>query len=132
MSARSVEERLAYMAANPPGKAGQCAHAVWLALGVPALGAPDAAAAAHHVQAAGHMKPGPAPRGAVMYWVGGHSGHGHMALSLGNQQVRSTDVNHPGGVGDVPFAWFSQHWPQEHYLGWSSWYGVDLPMDAGG
>lgn len=128
MAPRTVEERIEYMRSHPPGKPNECAHTVWEALGVPALGLPDAEAVANHLRASGYLKPGPAPRGAIMLWQGGHSGHGHMAMSLGHEQVLSTDVNHPGGVGDVAFSWFAEHWPAEHYQGWSSWYGVPLPM----
>lgn len=131
MSVRGADERVKYML-DPrhwPGRANLCARTTWLATGAPRLGAATAAIAAHKVAAAGHMKHGEnPPRGAVMYWRGGHSGAGHMALSAGGHHVASTDVNGAGKVGLVPFDWFEHHWPAEHYIGWSSWYVVDLPM----
>ena len=75
---------------------------------------------------AAHRHPGvrTVPRGAPMFWVGGSSGAGHIALSTGPlsqgvQGVRSTDVPTSRHVSTVPLSWFAGHWPGLRYLGWS-------------
>jgi hypothetical protein len=59
------------------------------------------------------------PRGAVVWWVGGSNGHGHVAMSLGDGTVRSTDAAGRGRVGTRPLAWFEQNWGLQ-YKGWSA------------
>lgn len=134
--ARSVEGRIAWLRSAVPPHAGMCAEYVWRSLDVSRLGVNDAAAAAAKVAAAGHMHrsgPSSAPRGAVMFWRGGSSGHGHMALSLGVvngvHRLLSTDV-HGLPVGDVPTSYIVNHWTALRWAGWSSWYSVELPMDS--
>jgi hypothetical protein len=58
------------------------------------------------------------PAGYPMSWSGGSKGHGHRAISLGNGQVRSTDVPRLGVVGNVDIDWFERNWGLS-YLGWS-------------
>jgi hypothetical protein len=64
----------------------------------------------------GHQHPGDTnpPRGVPLAWSGGK--YGHRAVSLGNQRVRSIDIN--GQVGTVSLFWFGRNWGL-HYLGWS-------------
>lgn len=59
------------------------------------------------------------PAGAPMFWTGGSHGFGHIALSLGDGDVRSTDVPHAGLIGTVPLDWFGTHWTNLHYEGWA-------------
>jgi hypothetical protein len=59
------------------------------------------------------------PRGAPVFWTGGSKGFGHIALSLGNGRIRSTDVAGSGGVGTVSIDFPAQHWGL-HYAGWTA------------
>jgi hypothetical protein len=56
-----------------------------------------------------------APAGALMYWGGGD---GHVALSLGNGSIVSTDIGGNGTVTTVPATDISSKW-HKTYLGWS-------------
>lgn len=51
------------------------------------------------------------PRGSAVYWTGGSSGHGHIACSLGNGKVRSTDAAGSGKVATRDIGWFEANWP---------------------
>lgn len=78
---------------------------------------PDAATAwryAHH-RHKGDRKP---PRGAMVYWLGGSAGYGHIAVALGNGKVRSTDAGGPGVVRTVDVGWVESHWGLP-YAGWA-------------
>jgi hypothetical protein len=59
------------------------------------------------------------PRGAVVYWTGGSSGYGHIAISLGNGRVRSTDAGGAGEVATVKISRISSEWDLK-YAGWSN------------
>jgi hypothetical protein len=120
---RDVEERLAWYKSHRPSAAGMCAQHVRLSLDTPMQGLPDATAVARVVQKAGHMKQGPAPRGAIVYWDRGSSGHGHVCYALGDRTELSVDVNGPRTVGVRPFPWFEDNWPALRFLGWSWWWG---------
>jgi hypothetical protein len=131
--ARSIEERIAYMKAHPPGRAGQCAATVWHSLGVPPLGAASASIAAGKVRHAGklHTSHNP-PRGAICLWTGGSHGYGHAALSLGGGRLLTTDPpGRSGGVGEVALNMPEVRWGH-HWAGWTTWWGVDLPGAARG
>lgn len=56
-----------------------------------------------------------APPGALMYWGGGA---GHVALSLGNGSIVSTDIGGDGTVSTVPATAITQKWGKS-YLGWT-------------
>src|SRR5262245_48884821 len=58
------------------------------------------------------------PRGSFVFWSGGSSGHGHVAMSLGGGKVRSTDAGGRGRVATVELGWVERNWDQ-HYEGWS-------------
>lgn len=58
---------------------------------------------------------GTPPAGALVYWVGGK--HGHIAVSLGGGNIRSTD-RPKGQVGNTTIAWLSREWGIK-YVGWS-------------
>ncbi|HEY9409317.1 MAG TPA: hypothetical protein VIQ30_22710 [Pseudonocardia sp.] len=68
--------------------------------------------------AAQHRHPGDRnpPPGVPMWWTGGASGHGHVAISLGGGRFRSTDVPRSGRVGNSSLDTFT--WPHR-YVGWS-------------
>jgi hypothetical protein len=59
------------------------------------------------------------PRGAAVYWTGGSRGYGHIAISLGNHQVRSTDAAGAGQVATVSIHDITEEWHLE-YAGWSN------------
>lgn len=59
------------------------------------------------------------PRGAAVYWTGGSRGFGHIALSLGDGLVRSTDAGGQGIVATRSVAWFDRNWPALNYAGWA-------------
>lgn len=56
-----------------------------------------------------------APAGALMFWGGGD---GHVALSLGNGTIVSTDINGPGTVSTAQASLITQRWGKP-YLGWA-------------
>ncbi len=56
-----------------------------------------------------------APAGALMYWDGGD---GHVAISLGNGNIVSTDISGNGTVSTVPASEVSSKWGKR-YLGWA-------------
>jgi hypothetical protein len=70
------------------------------------------------------------PTGAPVFWSGGQ--YGHVALSLGNGYVRSTDAAGRGLVGTRPIDWFEKNWGQK-YLGWTGDLNdITLPLRKGG
>lgn len=58
------------------------------------------------------------PRGAHVFWKGGSKGYGHVAMSLGNQQIRSTDAGGSGVVATRHIDWVTQNWGLP-YAGWA-------------
>lgn len=78
---------------------------------------PDAATAWQHAfnRHPGNRKP---PRGAMVYWLGGSHGYGHIAVSLGNGKVRSTDSGGSGRPATVDLGWPEAHWGLS-YAGWA-------------
>lgn len=99
--------------ANDPG---MCLQQCRTWAGIPAL-YDDATSAWEHTEDRhpGDLDP---PRGAMAYWTGGSSGHGHIACSLGSGKIRSTDAGGPGRVATVPISWVAQTWGLS-YAGWS-------------
>lgn len=59
-----------------------------------------------------------APVGALMYWSGGRTGAGHVAISLGNGSIISTDATGPGVVGQISARVPTDQWGHP-YLGWA-------------
>lgn len=79
---------------------------------------PDAATAwrnANH-RHVGNRNP---PRGAAVYWTGGSQGYGHIAISLGDGMIRSTDAGGSGIVATKPLSWFDTYWYSLDYAGWA-------------
>jgi cell wall-associated NlpC family hydrolase len=74
-----------------------------------------------------------APAGALMYWSGGSTGAGHVAISLGNGQIVSTDAPQRGTVGTVSARMPSDQWGQ-NYVGWAYPYfqGREATTSLGG
>lgn len=50
------------------------------------------------------------PAGTFCYWEGGSHGYGHVAISIGNGRIQSTDAPTWGRIGQVDISWISQHW----------------------
>lgn len=59
-----------------------------------------------------------APAGALMYWSGGSTGAGHVAISLGNGNIISTDATKLGSVGTISARTPTDKWGHP-YLGWA-------------
>lgn len=78
---------------------------------------PDAATAWRHTLAP-HPGAFDPPRGAFAYWTGGSQGYGHIAVSVGQGRVRSTDAGGWGQVATVPLEWVWNHWGLP-YAGWA-------------
>lgn len=62
-----------------------------------------------------------APAGALMYWGGGRTGAGHVAISLGNGRIISTDATGPGVVAQIDARVPTDKWGHQ-YLGWATPY----------
>jgi hypothetical protein len=87
---------------------------------------PDAATAWRHAteKRRGGQNP---PPGAAVYWTGGSSGYGHIAISVGGGRVRSSDAGGAGRVATVPLSWISREWGLR-YAGWAdSINGYEIP-----
>ena len=78
----------------------------------------DAATAWHHATGRRPADRNP-PRGAAVYWTGGSRGYGHIAISLGNGKVRSSDAGGTGEVATVPIRHISAEW-NLRYAGWAN------------
>lgn len=74
-----------------------------------------------------------APAGALMYWSGGSTGAGHVAISLGNGSIISTDATGPGIVGVIDAKTPTAKWGHP-YLGWTVPYfqGREATSSLGG
>ena len=58
------------------------------------------------------------PAGVAVYWTGGSKGYGHIACSLGNGKIRSTDGDGSGVVATRDLDWVENHWGLP-YAGWA-------------
>lgn len=58
------------------------------------------------------------PAGVPVFWSGGSHGAGHVALSLGGGEVRSTDIRGRGTVATVSIDTIAKVWGLT-YLGWA-------------
>jgi hypothetical protein len=107
---------------------GMCLQWTRLQFGV-GPSAPDATAgwAAATKRHPGDRNP---PVGVPVWWTGGSSGHGHVAVSLGGGKIRGTDSPVRGQIGTVPLDYPSGVWGLK-YAGWSEDInGVTIPLDA--
>lgn len=67
------------------------------------------------------------PYGAPVYWTGGSSGYGHIAIYVGDGNVRSSDAGGAGVMGTKPIDWFRSAWGLP-YAGWAeSVNGIYIP-----
>jgi len=122
---RGIEQRLTAYQRLGAKRAGLCAQAVMNALNAPRQGLHSAADVWRLVPRAARRK-GTAPRGAIVYWIGGKDGHGHTCFALGDHFEMSVDTRRdaPGTSAVVPFEWFDQNWPNLTYVGWSWFWGA--------
>lgn len=60
-----------------------------------------------------------APAGALVFWSGGSTGAGHVALSLGGGKIVSTDYPRSGITSTTTIDAISNGWG-EHYQGWAT------------
>lgn len=64
------------------------------------------------------------PIGAAVYFTGGSSGAGHVAIVSkyvnGQAYIITNDYPHKGVVGEVPLADLMRSWKNVHYAGWGS------------
>lgn len=63
------------------------------------------------------------PAGVPVFWSGGHSGAGHIAIADGNGNVWSTDIKRPGKFDLVPIAKIHSAWGLK-LLGWTDRLGT--------
>jgi hypothetical protein len=77
----------------------------------------DAATAWEHATDRHAGDPTP-PKGAAVYWTGGSGGHGHIAISVGNGMVRSSDAGGSGVVATVSLRRLTREWHLT-YVGWA-------------
>jgi cell wall-associated NlpC family hydrolase len=129
-SPRSVEARIKWMFDKPyPERRGLCANWVWKACRIPLTNSPDARAAYDKAKRAGYINTNDnPPRGAIVWWTGGSHGHGHVAISLGNRRIVTTDAYSKGvKTGEHSLGWVHQEWGLK-YAGWSwSFAATKLP-----
>lgn len=96
---------------------GQCLGFVRSCFGV---GPRDHDAALSWARSYGKHATWPPPAGVPVFWVGGSHGYGHVALSIGAGNCRSTDVLRSGHINSIPISLVHQAWG-ETYVGWSEY-----------
>ncbi|GAA4739421.1 hypothetical protein GCM10023350_24800 [Nocardioides endophyticus] len=77
----------------------------------------DAATAWEHATGR-HSRDTTPPKGAAVYWTGGSGGHGHIAISVGNGMVRSSDAGGSGVVATISLRQLTREWHLT-YVGWA-------------
>lgn len=124
---RGVEERIRWMRANPPGVVGMCARTCWLALGgdygnPPAWSAADANAVYYKVISSKRFFRTAPPRGALVIWRYGR--HGHVAISLGDGLILTTDPSTGMGRVGVESIDYPKKWGATSYIWTDQYNGV--------
>lgn len=96
---------------------GMCDHQVATYYGYSSSGYATAIA---HWNAIKDKHPGDtnAPAGSLVFWSGGSSGAGHVALSLGGGKIVSSDYPRAGITSQTTIDAISNGWG-EHYMGWA-------------
>lgn len=113
---RTPDQALKYTHDHPSlPRAGLCKMMCRTAYDVPSDGSPDATAAWGRTK---HRGTGPAPRGALHWWIGGRNGHGHVAIEEGGGSIRTTDLPTSARWGSVPLSTPTRVWGLR-YVGWS-------------
>lgn len=114
---RTVEQAIAWTKRGQRFEVGWCKRMCRTAYGVPSDGSDTAVEAWSRTKVRGAKGTVP-PRGALVWYVGGSHGAGHVAISEGNGMIRSTDAPVAGMWGSVPRSWPETHWGML-YVGWS-------------
>jgi len=111
-----AERTAANAEADKTNDPGYCLQQCRIWAGIPAM-YPDATTAWKNTndRYPGNKNP---PRGSAVYWTGGSHGYGHIAISLGNGKVRSTDAGGSGKVATVDLGWVQAAWGLP-YAGWA-------------
>lgn len=92
----------------------------------------NSAADAWRLNAKDHEGKGyPPPRGALVYWTGGSAGHGHIAISDGNNGIWSNWYPSEGRIRHMTMDDVRSAMPNLHYAGWS-WVINDRDVRTGG
>ena len=65
-----------------------------------------------------HPAPCNPPANVPVFWSGGSQGFGHVAVSIGNGHIISTDISGPGTVSIVPLTEIHAKWGLT-FLGWT-------------
>lgn len=104
---------------EPTSEPGMCLREVRECYGV----GPAAADAAQAWEDAEHKHrqtdPRKIPRGVPVFWTGGSSDHGHIAISTGfKAECFSTDIRRPGYFDKVPIEEIHEKWGLK-LVGWS-------------
>jgi hypothetical protein len=58
------------------------------------------------------------PRGVPIFWTGGPSGHGHVAIATGDGECWSTDIRRGGYFSKVPIGEIAAKWGHK-FEGWT-------------
>lgn len=115
---------------------GWCLNAVWKAFGSPQPDVPGAYMLARNSwertpESYRHYDSSP-PKGAIVYFqnTANPSAAGHIAISMGNGYVVSTDQPTSGQIGIVSIQKVTQSWGGRTYLGWTNYFMGQLVLTA--
>lgn len=115
-----AEARRRSRSPHPTSEVGMCKREVRECLGVTVSRSADAAECwreAKHKHP--ETDPRRIPRGVPVFWTGGSSGHGHVALATGFRgECFSTDIRRPGYFDKVPIDLIEAKWGLE-LVGWT-------------
>jgi hypothetical protein len=121
------------MRENPPNVVGMCARTCWHALGgdrgdPPAWDAASANVVYDKVKASKRFWTTDPPRGALVIWK--YGAHGHVAISLGNGRIMTTDPSgRPGKTGEEPITYPHKWGASASARIWTDQYnGVRFPV----
>lgn len=136
-SSTAIDWALNEMNSAQKDYSGLCDHFVGRAYGYAHSG--FATAAAHWAASPGKRKDGVPPAGALVFWTGGRTGAGHVAISLGGGMIASTDILRSGKVDVVSIEYLNARWGNLQYQGWANPYfygqrikpaGTDAELNA--
>ena len=114
---RSASQAVASANRWHSNKTGMCLYTVQCYFSAPWSG-PYAEWSWHHWGGQHHGDKNP-PAGVPVYWHNSRSKYGHIAISLGNGRIRSTDWPGHGRIGNLTIDQMTRAWNLQ-YLGWSS------------
>jgi hypothetical protein len=120
-SPQAVARALTFARLRTRFTAGMCDHVVSVENGLTYSGYPTAAR--HFASIPGQYRHGHTtpPPGGLVFWLGGSSGAGHVALSVGSGLCASTDIVATGYVNVVKISLIQQRWGLS-YVGWTDAY----------